>query len=74
MEYIGIDCCDGSGLEMPFYDEITNGINSKETGKNVYLYQSSGAGGTHSPPATPHRLQHLTARLIQNGQQGLEKG
>ena len=39
MEYIGIDCCDGSGLEMPFYDEITNGINSKETGKNVYLHQ-----------------------------------
>ena len=25
-------------------------------------------------PATPYRLQHLTARLIQNGWQGLEKG
>ena len=37
-------------------------------------YQPSSAGGTHSPPATPHRLQHLTARLIQNGRQGLEKG
>ena len=24
-------------------------------------YQPSGAGGTRSPPATPHRLQHLTA-------------
>ena len=37
-------------------------------------YQPSGAGGTRSPPAMPHRLQHLTARLIQNGRQGLEKG
>ena len=37
-------------------------------------YQPSGAEGTRSPPATPHRLQHLTARLIQNGQQGLEIG
>ena len=36
--------------------------------------QPSGAGGTRSPPATPQRLQHLTARLIQNGWQGLEKG
>ena len=30
-------------------------------------YQPSGAGGTRSPPATPDRLQHLTACLIQNG-------
>ena len=37
-------------------------------------YHPSGAGGTHSPPTTLHRLQHLTARLIQNGQQGLEGG
>jgi len=37
-------------------------------------YQPSAARGTRSPPATPHRLQHLTARLIQNGQQGLEIG
>ena len=37
-------------------------------------YQPSSAGGTRSPPATPHRLQHLTARLIQNGRQGLEIG
>ena len=37
-------------------------------------YQPSGAGGTRSPPATPHRLQHLTARLIQNGRRGLEIG
>ena len=31
----------------------------------VSKYQPSGAGGTPSPPATPHRLQHLTARFIQ---------
>ena len=37
-------------------------------------YQPNGAGGTRSPPATPHRLQHLTARLIQKGRQGLEIG
>ena len=36
-------------------------------------YQPSGAGGTRSPPAPPHRLQHLTARLIQNGRRGLER-
>ena len=35
-------------------------------------YQPSGAGGTRSPPATPHRLQHLTAQFIQNGRRGLE--
>ena len=34
-------------------------------------YQPSGAGGTCSLPATLHRLQHLTACLIQNGWQGL---
>ena len=37
-------------------------------------YQPSSAGGTLSPPATPHRLQHLTARFIQNGRRGLERG
>ena len=37
-------------------------------------YQLSGAGGTRPPPATPHRLQNLTARLIQNGRGGLEIG
>ena len=37
-------------------------------------YQPSGAGVTRSPPSMPHCLQHLTAGLIQNGQQGLEKG
>ena len=34
-------------------------------------YQPSGAGGTRSPPATPHRLQHLPAHFIQNGRCGL---
>ena len=27
-----------------------------------------------APEALAHRLQHLTARLIQNGEQGLEIG
>ena len=42
--------------------------------KRIRKYQPSGAGGTRSPPATPYRLQHLTAHLTENGQQGLEKG
>ena len=42
--------------------------------KNGGKYQPSGAGGTRSPPATPYRLQHLTARFIQNGRQGPEIG
>ena len=33
-------------------------------------YQPSGAGGTPSLPATPHRLQHLPAHFIQNGRWG----
>ena len=37
-------------------------------------YQSSGAGGTRSPPAMPHRLQHLPAHFIQNGRWGLGIG
>ena len=40
--------------------------------ENVLKYQPSGAGGPRSPPATPHRLQHLSAQFIQNGRQGLE--
>ena len=40
--------------------------------KKLKEYQPSGAGGTRSPPATPHRLQHLTAQFIQNGRRGLE--
>ena len=35
-------------------------------------YQLSGECGTRSPPEMTHRLQHLTACLIQNGRQGLE--
>ena len=49
------------------------GLKSQKLNK-ISEYQPSGAGGTRSPPATPQRLQHLTARLIQNGWQGLEKG
>ena len=36
----------------------------------VQKYQPSGAGGTRSPPATPHRLQHLPAHFFQNGRWG----
>ena len=39
-----------------------------------FKYQPSGAGGPRSPPATTHRLQYLTPRLIQNGRRGLERG
>ena len=47
--------------------------------KLIYLnflnkYQPSGEGGTCSPPATPHRPQHLIACLIQNGWRCLEIG
>ena len=44
-----------------------------KTEKMEIKYQPSGEGGTRSPPATPHHLQHLTACLIQNGWQGLER-
>ena len=37
---------------------------------NNNKYQPSGAGGTRSPPATPHCLQYLTACFIQNGRRG----
>ena len=33
----------------------------KKKEKNWEKYQPSGVGGTRSPPATPYRLQHLTA-------------
>ena len=36
---------------------------SRQEDQNCSEYQSSGAGGTRLPPATQHRLQHLTARL-----------
>ena len=42
--------------------------------KNNDEYQPSGAGGTRSTPATPHRLQHLTAQFIQNGRLGPDIG
>ena len=38
-----------------------------------WKYQPSGAGGTRSPPAAPHRLQRRTACKIQNGRQGAPK-
>ena len=51
-----------------------DGEKKKMEWKNNGKYQPSGAGGTRSPPATPHRLQHLTAHFIQNGRRGLEIG
>ena len=56
----------------PYMKKGHNGDEKKNVEKSR-KYQPSGAGGTCSPPATPHRLQHLTARLIQNGRQGLER-
>ena len=41
---------------------------------NVNTSLAASAGGTRSPPGMPHRLQHLPASLIQNGQWGLEIG
>ena len=42
--------------------------------RNEYRkYQPSGAGGTRSPPATPHRLQRRTAYKINNGHEGAPK-
>ena len=35
--------------------------------RSLRKYQPSGAGGTRSPSATPHRLQRRTACKIQNG-------
>ena len=49
-------------------------IEQKKKDRNILEYQPSGTRGTRSPPATPERLQHLTARLIQNGLRGLEIG
>ena len=53
----------------------TTKITYKKYIKNYIMkYQPSGAGGTRSPPAMPHLLQHLTTRLIKNGRRGLERG
>ena len=53
---------------------MRKGRDGEELKKKLKKYQPSGAGGTHSPPAMPHRLQHLTARIIQNGRQGPKIG
>ena len=49
-------------------------IEQKKKDRNILEYQPSGTRGTRSPPATPERLQHLTARLIQHGRRGVEIG
>ena len=55
-------------------------LGSSLNNNNIGKYQPSGAGGTRSPPATPHRLQRRTAYNTappasgpQNGRRGLER-
>jgi len=59
-----------------FFDPSTPSMINADDGekRKKRKYQPSGAGGTRSPPATPHRLQHLTACFIQNRHQDLERG
>ena len=47
-----------------------NYLQTFNSAQYLLQYQPSGKGGTRSPPATPHRLQHLTACLIQSGHRG----
>ena len=60
---------------MISYNAVPGKIKTGSIATMKKKYQpSGGAGGTRSPPATPHRLQPLTAHLIQNGRRGLERG
>ena len=52
---------------FPFFIHIPLIYDVATSKKITFEYQPSGAGGTHSPPATPHRLQRHTACKIQNG-------
>ena len=56
MELIGIDCCYGSGLEISHYDDITDDINSKETGKTLIdIVQLSQPKRRHNTTQPQHR-------------------
>ena len=62
------------------HNQIQNPIVLSTSVQKQFEYQPSGAGGTRSPPATPHRLQRRTACNAappasgpQNGRQGLER-
>ena len=59
-----------------YFRSLTNSNNHIFIIDDIFLrkYQPSGAEGTRSPPARPHRLQHLTARLIQHSRRGMEIG
>ena len=56
----------------PMWVHLTYPFFGKVMPLNLWFqqYQPSGAGGTRSPPAMPHRLQHLPAHFIQNGRWG----
>ena len=71
MEFSAPLICMQKGL---VWGQIKESDNCTLTAKIERIYQLSGAGGTHSLPGMPHHLEHLTAHLIQNGQQCLEKG
>ena len=51
-----------------------NLMNSDATEMNLDEIPAYRRWGTRSPSAIPQCLQHLTARIIQNGRQGLEIG
>ena len=58
---IGISICIGIGIGIAI--DIA-----------IWISERMLCGGTRSLPAAPHRLQHRTARLIQNGRRGVEIG
>ena len=41
-----------------FFDQSIPSMRNVDDGEKQEKYQPSGAGGTRSPPATPHRLQN----------------
>ena len=47
---ISLYCC--------LQNSIISAMQPQRINKNDFEYQHSGEGGTRSPPATPHRLQH----------------
>ena len=62
----------GQTIKYIFFSFDYDQENAEENGNTssidfVVKYQPNGEGGTRSPPAITHRLQHLTAYLIQNG-------
>ena len=58
---IGISICIGIGIGIAI--DIA-----------IWISKRMLRGGTRSPPAAPNRLQHRTARLLQNGRRCVEIG